>query len=168
VAAEKMRAGRTEKTNAMRVLDAHGVEYEVVPFPEHLRGAVEVSEFLQVSPDCVYKTLVVRRPGGKPILIMVPGGAQLDLKRVARAVNVKRVAMASHRDAERITGLKVGGISALALRGPRFDVLIHRDALRHDHVYVSAGRRGLNLRLAVADLVAVTAASVADLVRGTT
>jgi Cys-tRNA(Pro)/Cys-tRNA(Cys) deacylase len=152
----------TEKTNAMRSLDACGIEYEAFSFPDRIHSATAVAEVLGVPPCQVYKTLVVLRLAGKPLLVMVPADATLDLKRIARSVGEKRVNMASHRKAESITGLRVGGISALALLGPRFEVLIDRGALRQSHVLVSAGKRGLNLRLAVPDLVEATGARLVD------
>ena len=151
-----------EKTNAMRSLDARGVEYQAFAFPDHIHTATEVAEALKVPPSQVYKTLVVLRPGGKPLLVMLPADATLDLKRIARSVDEKRVIMAPQREAESLTGLKVGGISALALLGPRFDVILHRGALSQSHVLVSAGKRGLNLRVAVSDLVDVTDARLVD------
>ncbi len=108
----------------------------------------------------VYKTLVVEQdpPKGKPYLLMMPAGLEVDLKAFAAGLGVKKVRMASHRDAERHTGLKVGGISALALLDRGFGVYIHARAHDLDHVLVSAGERGMDVRMAVDDLVALTSA----------
>ena len=110
----------------------------------------------------VYKTLVALRPTGKPMLIMIAGDQELDLKRVARAVGEKKVRMASHKEAENLTGLQVGGISALALLNRPFDVFIDRPATELSHILVSAGKRGINLRVAVADLIQITRARVIE------
>jgi Cys-tRNA(Pro)/Cys-tRNA(Cys) deacylase len=147
-----------EKTNAMRVLDARKVHYDVLTFSPELHAAEAVAQALGLSPQQVYKTLVVLRTKGRPMLVMIAGDRELDLKRVAAAVGEKRVAMAAHREAEALTGLQVGGISALALLGRPFDVFIDRPALAWSHVYVSAGKRGINLRLAVEALIRVTQA----------
>ncbi len=147
-----------EKTNAMRVLDARKVHYDVVTFSPEIHSAEGVARVLGLSAQEVYKTLVVLRTQGKPMLVMIAGDRELDLKRVAAAVGEKKVVMAAHREAEVLTGLQVGGISALALLGRPFDVFIDRPALAWSHIYVSAGRRGVNLRLAVDALIRVTQA----------
>jgi Cys-tRNA(Pro)/Cys-tRNA(Cys) deacylase len=112
----------------------------------------------------VYKTLVVLThdagPGTtgqrRPLLVMIAADRVVDLKKVASAVGVKRVEMAPAREAERLTGLKIGGISALALLEKRFRVYLDELARGLDEIVISAGVRGLNLRLRVADLLRVT------------
>jgi Cys-tRNA(Pro)/Cys-tRNA(Cys) deacylase len=151
-----------EKTNAMRVLDARRVPYEVITFSPDIHSAEEVAEVTGVPPAEVYKTLVVRREHGKPLLVMIAGDRELDLKRLARAVGEKKLKMATHRQAEELTGLQVGGISPLALLNRGFDVYIDRPATELSHVYVSAGRRGIDLRVPVKDLVAITKAKVVE------
>jgi len=151
-----------EKNNALRLLDAQHVAYELITFSPDILSAISVAEAAGLPPEQVYKTLVVVRERGKPMLIMVAGDRELDLKLVARAVGDKKVRMASHREAEQLTGLQVGGISALALLNRPFDVFIDRPALEQSHIAVSAGRRGLNVRLAVTDLVRLTRAKVID------
>lgn len=148
-----------DRTNAMRALDARGVPYDVVAFAPDVRSAVGVAESAHVPAREVFKTLVVVRPKGRPLLVMAPGDRSVDLKRLARSVGEKRLSMASHAEAESLTGLQTGGISALALLGRPFDVVIDAAARELPHVLVSAGRRGVNLRLAVSDLVDVTGAT---------
>lgn len=148
------------KTNAMRVLEANGVVYEVFTFPPHIRSAVEVAKILGVPPAHVYKTLVALRSVGKPMLVMIPGDCELDRKRLASAIGEKRVTIASQREAERLTGLQVGGISALALAGRNFEVFIDQAAVGLSHIWVSAGKRGVDLRIAVEDLIRVTGAQI--------
>jgi Cys-tRNA(Pro)/Cys-tRNA(Cys) deacylase len=150
------------KNNAMRALDAQAIPYRVVTFPEEIHSARGVAEFVGVEPDVVYKTLVVLPPEGKPMLVMVDGTRELNLKRVATAVGEKRVRMASQREAEGLTHLKVGGISALALLNRPFRVFIDRPCLELTNVYVSAGERGINIRLRVVDLIHITHAEVID------
>ncbi len=153
-----------EKTNAMRLLDAHRIAYQVHAFSPDLHSAPEIAAALGVPPEIVFKTLVVLRSGGKPLLVMVPGDRELDLRRLAEAVGAKKVRMASHRQAEEMTGLQVGGISALALLHHGFEILLDRTALDRPHLLVSAGKRGLNLRLAPRDLVRVTGARTVEAV----
>jgi Cys-tRNA(Pro)/Cys-tRNA(Cys) deacylase len=156
------RKKRGPRTNSMRLLDANKVAYQVVTFAEDLHSAVEVAEAVGLSPDMVYKTLVVQRPRGKPLLVMVAGDKQIDLHALAASVGEKKLTMASHRDAEALTGLQVGGISPLALLNRGFDVYIDLAAEGLPTVFVSAGKRGIDLCLAVDDLVRVTGARWVD------
>jgi Cys-tRNA(Pro)/Cys-tRNA(Cys) deacylase len=113
----------------------------------------------------VLKTLVVLREAAgraKPLLVLVPSDRQVDLRRVGHALGEKRLRMATQREAERLTGLKVGGISALAVRAGAFEVLVDRSAARWERVHVSAGVRGVDLELAPADLLAVTGGRLVD------
>jgi Cys-tRNA(Pro)/Cys-tRNA(Cys) deacylase len=148
----------TPRTNAMRLLDANGIRYEVFAFSTDIHSATGVAEVLGLDPATVYKTLVVQRTRGKPLLVMVAGDSTIDLKALAASVGEKKLHIATHRDAESLTGLQVGGISALALLNRGFDMCIDRAAQDLQQVLVSAGQRGINLRLAVSDLVRVTGA----------
>jgi Cys-tRNA(Pro)/Cys-tRNA(Cys) deacylase len=150
------------KLNSMRVLEAQSVSYEVFTYPPQRHSAVEVAELAGVPPAQVYKTLVVQREEGKPLLVMVAGDRELNLKRLAAAIGEKKLSMASHRDAERLTGLRVGGISPLALLNRGFEIYVDQAAADQSHVYVSAGQRGVNLRVAVEDLLQVTGARLVE------
>jgi Cys-tRNA(Pro)/Cys-tRNA(Cys) deacylase len=151
-----------KSTNAARLLEARGIPYDIVTFSPDVLSAGGVAEHTGLPLEEVYKTLVVLRPRGKPMLVLIDGSRELNLKVIARAVGEKKVRMASHREAEGLTGLQVGGISALALLNRPFDVFIDRPALDRSHVCVSAGKRGINLRLPVADLIRLTRARVID------
>jgi Cys-tRNA(Pro)/Cys-tRNA(Cys) deacylase len=150
------------KTNSMRALDARKIPYQVFTFSPDIHSAAGVAEAVGLPTQEVYKTLVVARPQGKPMLIMIAGDRELDLKQVAQAVGEKKVRMASHNEAEALTGLQVGGISALALLNRPFEVFIDRPASELSHVLVSAGKRGINLRVAVPDLIRVTRARIIE------
>jgi Cys-tRNA(Pro)/Cys-tRNA(Cys) deacylase len=158
---------KLDKTNAMRLLDQRRVPYEALAYDPAIHSAVGVAEVLGVPPERVYKTLVAlhEAPGRRPLLVMIAGPEELDLRLLARSVESKAVRMAPQREAERLTGLLVGGIGALALVGKPFEPCIERAALDHDWVLVNGGRRGLNLKLAVSDLIALTGARVVDAVR---
>lgn len=152
---------KTLRTQAMRALDARKIAYTVHLFPETIRDAAEVAAEIGWSPAQVFKTLVVLRedqPNAHPMLVMVPAAATLNLRRFAKAIGVKSARMATHEQAEHLTGLKVGGISALALLNRPFDVFIDASAQQFDQICVSGGQRGVDLQLAVADLLAVTGA----------
>lgn len=124
-------------------------------------SADEAAALLDAPADRVYKTLVVLRedaPSAKPLLVMAPSDRELDLKLLAAAVGAKRVRMAAQREAERLTGMQAGGISALGLQRPAFEVLIDERARDAGRIHMSAGVRGMDIELAVDDVVAVTGA----------
>ena len=146
------------KNNVIRLLDARKIAYQAFTFSEEIHSAEGAAAAMGVSAHEVYKTLVVLRERGRPLLVLVPGGRQLDLRRLAAAVGEKKLRMATQREAEALTGLQVGGISALALLHKGFPVYIDESACRLDQIYVSGGQRGLNIRLAVADFVRLTGA----------
>lgn len=150
----------TVKPLAIRMLEQKRIAHVVFTFDDSIRSADGVAAHTGIAPELVYKTLVLEQdpPKGKPYLLMMPATAEVDLKRTAAALGVKKLRMASHRDAERYTGLQVGGISALALPGRGFPVFIEEEALAHPEILVSAGQRGWDVRLAVTDLLALTGA----------
>ena len=152
---------KPKKLNSMRVLERAKVSYEVLVFPDTLHSAEGVADYLGIPRYLVYKTLVVERLGrGKPLLVIVPGDRELDLKKLAVSVGEKKLRMASHSDAERLTKLKVGGISPLALLNRGFDIYLDRPAVEQERIVISAGRRGVNLRVGVTDLIEITGCGV--------
>ncbi|HLY30788.1 MAG TPA: aminoacyl-tRNA deacylase [Ktedonobacterales bacterium] len=151
---------KISKTMAMRALDARHISYEVFTYPEAIHSAEEVAALLGVEPQRVFKTLVALADGARHLLIVTPGDRELDMRLVARAVGAKSAQMASQREAERLTGLKVGGISPLALLNQRFEVYLDAPGAALEELYINGGQRGVNLRLRVADLLVVTGAHV--------
>lgn len=155
-------AAKGPKTNAMRVLDAHHVAYEAHYYSSEVHSAEEVARIVGAAPAHVFKTLVVlpESGSGRPLLVMVPANAELDLKLLGQqpGVGEKRLRMATQREAESLTGLLVGGISPLALLQKGFRVFIDDSVLQLDRAYVSGGQRGVNLCLAASDLLTVTRA----------
>lgn len=152
--------------NVTRMLDSRKIKYQACDLPAEKLGAVEAAEILGVSPSLVYKTIVaLPAASGKPILALVPGDSELDLKALASALGNKKVKVASHKQAEEITGLQTGGISPLALINKGFRVYIDRSANDHDQIYLSGGQRGLNIQIAPADLVKITNARIAAIMK---
>jgi Cys-tRNA(Pro)/Cys-tRNA(Cys) deacylase len=148
----------------MRVLDARDVPYTATAYDERggFHTAEEAAPILGLPLNAMYKTLVVLRdsdPRRRPLVVMVPSDAQLDLKALASAVGEKKLRMASQREAEQLTGMKVGGISVLGLKNPTaFDVYIDERAHHLETIHISSGERGIELALRTADLVAATGA----------
>jgi Cys-tRNA(Pro)/Cys-tRNA(Cys) deacylase len=150
------------RTNAIRRLEARGVAFETRRFAPSIHHAGEAARAMGLPPAAVYKTLVIQRERGRPLLVMVPGPCQIDLRRLAAALGEKRLSLARRQDAERLTGLPVGGIGALALLDRPFDVYLDRAALSLRQIWVNPGRRGINVGLPVEDLIQVTGARLVD------
>ena len=147
--------------NVTRMLDAKKINYTAYELPAEKIGAEAAAHILGVPASEVYKTIVVLREGkGKPLLILVPGGTEVNLKAVARVIGEKKVHLGTERQAEEITGLQAGGISPLALINRGFQVLIDSSASSLVSLHVSGGERGLNLRIGVIDLVRLTHAKI--------
>ncbi len=153
-------------TPATVALDAAGVAFTVHAY-EHDPAAAsygeEAAEAMGVSQDRVFKTLLADVDGTLTVGV-VPVAARLDLKALAAAVGGKHAAMADPAAAERATGYVLGGISPLGQR-KRLRTVLDDSALAHPTVYVSAGRRGLEVELAPRDLLTLTAATAAPIGR---
>ena len=150
--------------NVTRFLDSKKIPYSIFELPVEKLGAEETAEALGVPLELIYKSIVLlREKPGKPILAVVPGTNNVNLKAVAAAVGEKKVRLSTLVEAEKLTGLQVGGISPLALINKGFTILLDSSAVQHEHIHVSGGQRGLNVRLGVNALVEVTRAMVAKL-----
>jgi Cys-tRNA(Pro)/Cys-tRNA(Cys) deacylase len=156
------------RTNAARLLESRGIAHRVRVYDAEgaFHSADEAAALLGVPAASVFKTLVVLReaPGRhRPLLVLVPSSRQLELRGLGRALGEKRLRMATQREAEQLTGLQVGGISALAVRPGAFEVLVDQSAGTLPQIHVSAGVRGVDLELAPQDLLAVTGGRMVDL-----
>ncbi|HEV7495845.1 Cys-tRNA(Pro) deacylase [Baekduia sp.] len=152
-------AGR--ETPATRAAKAAGITYSLHEYDHDPRAesyAGEAAEVLDLDPRRVFKTLVVT-VGDDLAVAIVPAAGQLDLKAVG-----KRAAMADMARAEKVTGYVAGGISPLGQR-KRLPTFLDESADEHDTIFVSAGRRGLEIELAPTDLTALTGADVRALAR---
>jgi Cys-tRNA(Pro)/Cys-tRNA(Cys) deacylase len=152
--------------NITRLLDARSIPYTVFELPAEKLGALETARLLNVPEEQVFKTIVVTREAkGKPILAVVPGTSEVDLKALAKAVDEKKLILPTEREAERLTGLQAGGISPLALINKGFQVVLDEDAQLFDEIHISGGQRGLNILLPVDSLIQLTGAQVAPICR---
>jgi Cys-tRNA(Pro)/Cys-tRNA(Cys) deacylase len=152
------------KNNVTRLLDQLKIKYTAFELPAEKLGAEKTAELLQVPLELVYKTIVIKRDRrGKPILAVVPGTCEVDLKALAKAVEEKKVYLTTQKEAESMTKLQAGGISPLALINRGFQVVIDHSAQDQDEIHISGGQRGLNLRLNPFDLVKLTAARIANI-----
>jgi Cys-tRNA(Pro)/Cys-tRNA(Cys) deacylase len=147
--------------NVTRFLDSRKIKYCAYETPVEKLGAGETARILGVPPEVVYKSIVVRREKPKkPLLAVLPGPWNVDLKLLAAALGEKKVHLPTEREAEQLTGLQAGGISPLALLNKGFQVVIDSSALTYPEIHISGGQRGLNIKLPVADLISLTNARV--------
>ena len=161
--ASKRGAGGTPATVALTRAGIAFTEHAYAHDPAAASYGVEAAEVLGLDPARVFKTLLAS-VDGRLVVGIVPVSGQLDLKAVAAAVGGKKAAMADPAAAERATGYVVGGISPVGQKRAHPTVL-DASATDLDVVYVSGGRRGLDLGLSPADLVRVTGATVAPIGR---
>lgn len=157
------------KLNSMRLLDTRGIKYVAKEYDAsgEFHSAIDAAALIGAPPEQVYKTLIVLRDpptAGKPIIVMIASSAEVDLRLLAKSLGAakQKLRMATQREAESLTGLQVGGISALALLNRGFEICIDSHADTLDQIHTSAGQRGLDLQLGVKDLVALTRAKVVD------
>ncbi|MFI8964567.1 Cys-tRNA(Pro) deacylase [Streptomyces sp. NPDC053493] len=164
---QKKNGGSGGGTPATVALTAAGTAYTLHAYehdPATPSYGEEAAEALGVTPDRVFKTLVADVDGELTVAV-VPVAGQLDLKALASAVGGKRAAMADPAAAERTTGYVRGGISPLGQR-KRLRTVLDSSAASHETICISAGRRGLEVELAPADLAALTDAVLAPIGRG--
>nr|WP_163501111.1 Cys-tRNA(Pro) deacylase [Halomonas socia] len=154
-------------TPAIKALARAKVPHQVLDYPHDPRApayGLEAAEALGLAPQSVFKTLLARLDDGRLVVAMVPVSAQLDLKALARAAGARKATMAEPGDAERATGYVLGGISPLGQK-KRLESFIDASAAGRDPLYISGGRRGLEIALACADLIALTGAKLTPLAR---
>ena len=153
-------------TPAVQVATKAGVQFDLLEY-EHQPGAesygLEAASALGLAPALVFKTLVVQ-VDGRLFVALVPVDRELDLKALAAAVGGKRAEMAPLAAAEKVTGYVAGGISALGQRR-RLPTIVDDSAQRLERMCISAGRRGLEMRLKPEDLARLTSARFAPIAR---
>jgi len=157
----------TGGTPATVMLDRASVPYRTHPYRHDSRAesyGAEAAEQLGVDPRQIFKTLIAS-VDGTLVCAVVPVAARLDLKALAAAAGGRRAELADPAKAQRTTGYVLGGISPLGHRS-RIPVLVDESATGFDQVYVSAGKRGLQLELAPSDLIRVAQASTAAIATG--
>lgn len=154
-----------QMTPAINVLKKAGVVYRIHEYQHDEAAAsygLEAAEALGVETAQVFKTLIVNLQPKKFVVGIIPVTSQLSLKALALAAGGKSASMAGSKDAERATGYVVGGISPLGQKR-RLVTVIDQSALTHPAIFVSGGRRGLDIRVGPTDLITLTAAKVANI-----
>lgn len=159
-----MAHGRIEKTNAARLLDRAKIAYELISYrvdEEHL-AATHVAEQLGEDIACVFKTLVLKGDRTGYFVCVVPGDHEVDLKAAAKVSGNKKVDLIPMKELLPVTGYIRGGCSPIGMK-KAFPTYIHASASEHPFIYISAGVRGLQLKLAPADLAAYVRAAFAEI-----
>ncbi|MCU1716461.1 Cys-tRNA(Pro) deacylase [Pseudomonas sp. 5P_3.1_Bac2] len=145
-------------TPALDLLKKHRIEHQVLSYshdPKVASYGLEAADKLNLPPPQVFKTLLASSEKGELLVAVVPVTGSLDLKALAHAAGVKKADMADPAAAQRATGYLVGGISPLGQK-KRLRTFIDASAQQFPHIYVSAGRRGLDVQLAATDLARLT------------
>lgn len=155
---------KEEKTNVMRVLDQKKIPYTPHTYPHgdgEAPDGVTVAQNLGINPDQVFKTLVTKGASGGYYVFDIPVAATLDLKKAAKAVGEKSIAMLHSRELLPLTGYVHGGCSPIGMK-KQFPTVFHETAEILDTIMVSAGKIGFQVELSPADLIELVGGTTAD------
>jgi Cys-tRNA(Pro)/Cys-tRNA(Cys) deacylase len=153
-------------TNAARLLDGLKIGYELRPYevdPDDLT-AISVAKKIGMPPEQVFKTLLAHTNAGEHVFAVIPGDAELDLKKLAHAAGAKKAELASLKEVEPLTGYIRGGVTVMAAKKP-FPAFADETIELFDVISVSAGQRGLQLILSPADYLRASESTLADLTK---
>lgn len=155
-----------QKTNVARLLDKAKIPYELVPYTvdENNLAADHVAEELGEDINQVFKTLILHGDRSGYFVCVVPGNTEVDLKKAAKAAGAKKAEMIPMKELLPLTGYIRGGCSPIGMKKP-FPTFFHTSALDFDVIYVSAGVRGLQLKINPQDLISYVRANVTDLIQ---
>lgn len=153
------------KTNVARILDVKKVPYTLVPYivDENNLAATHIAEQLNEDIAQVFKTLVLRGDKTGLIVCVIPGDKEVDLKKAAKLSGNKKVEMILMKELLPLTGYIRGGCCPIGMKKP-FPTWIHSTCTDFEYIYISAGVRGLQLKINPKDLVAVVGATIGDLI----
>lgn len=158
---------KINKTNVARILDQKKIRYELVPYEvdENDLAATHVASQLGEDIGQVFKTLVLRGDKNGLLVCVIPGDKEVDLKKAAKLSGNKKVEMIAMKELLPLTGYIRGGCCPIGMKKP-FPTWIHSTCVDFPFIFISAGVRGLQLKINPSDLLGATGASVADLIAG--
>ena len=164
-----MRHAPVEKTNAARLLDRLGIAYELRPYEvdESDLTAISVARKIGMPPEQVFKTLLTSTNAGAHVFGVIPGDAELDLKKLAAACGAKKMELAGLKEVEPLTGYVRGGVTVMGAK-KHFPAFVDETMELFEAISVSAGQRGLQLVMSPADYLRAAEATVADLTKDPT
>jgi len=156
---------KIQKTNVARLLDSHHIAYDLIPYEvdESDLSAVHVATLLNEPIEVVFKTLVLRGDKTGLFVCVIPGADEVNLKLVAKVSGNKNCALIPMKDLLGLTGYVRGGCSPLGMK-KHFPTYIHETCLLYEIIYISAGVRGLQVKLNPMDLISLTEAKLCTLV----
>ena len=156
---------KIQKTNAARILDRLKVAYELVPYEvdESDLSAIHVAKQLGQPIEQVFKTILLRGDKSGVFVCIIPGAEEVDLKLAARVSANKNAETVEMKELLPLTGYIRGGCSPLGMKKP-YPVYLHRSAIQYPFIYISAGQRGLQLKLSPIDLQNAVTATICDLI----
>jgi len=152
-----------KKTNAARLLDAKSIDYDLAEYEvdENDLSATTLAKKLGQDVEQIFKTLVLRGDKTGVLVAVIPGNAEVDLKKAAKVSGNKNCAMVLQKELLGLTGYIRGGCSPLGMKKP-YPIYIHETCQLFDQIYISAGQRGLQLKLNPEDLIRMINAEVCD------
>ena len=155
-----------QKTNVARLLDKAKIAYELVPYTvdENNLAADHVAEELGEDINQVFKTLILHGDRCGYFVCVVPGNTEVDLKKAAKAAGAKKTEMIPMKELLPLTGYIRGGCSPIGMK-KAFPTYFHQSALNFDEIFVSAGVRGLQLKISPQDLIKYVRATITDLIQ---
>ena len=158
---------KINKTNVARILDQKKIRYELVPYEvdENDLAATHVASQLGEDIRQVFKTLVLRGDKNGLLVCVIPGDKEVDLKKAAKLSGNKKVEMIAMKELLPLTGYIRGGCCPIGMKKP-YPTWIHSTCVDFPFIFISAGVRGLQLKINPSDLLGATGASVADLIAG--
>jgi len=154
------------KTNGARILESLGIGFELREYevdPDDL-SAISVAEKVNMPPEQVFKTLLTTGGPGEYVFAVIPGDAELDFKKLARAAGLRKAEMAPLKDVQPLTGYIRGGVTVFGAKKP-YPVFVDETVILFDRMSVSAGARGTQLILAPDDYLRAAEAQTADLTK---
>src|SRR5574344_2140092 len=156
---------KISKTNVARLLDKAKVKYELIPYDvdENDLSAIHVAESLGEDIEQVFKTLVLHGEKSGYFVCVIPGEHEIDLKLAAKVSGNKKCDLIPLKDLLPLTGYIRGGCSPIGMK-KHFPTYFHETVTNHENVYVSAGQRGLQIKIAPNDLIKEAQATLADLI----
>lgn len=154
-----------KKTNAARILDQYKIDYDLVEYEidENDLSAINVARKLGQDVEQVFKTLVMRGDKTGVFVVVIPGDAEVDLKKAAKLSGNKNAEMVAMKELLPLTGYIRGGCTPIGMK-KTYPNFIHETCILYDFIYISAGIRGMQIKIAPADLIELTKMTVADFI----
>lgn len=138
--------------NYLQTLKERKIEYEIRKYPKAIRDTTLVAQYINIPQNQLFKSLVVVATNSKPLLVMIPSNMHLLIEELQTTLGIYSLRFATLEQAERYTGMKVGGISPLGILDKQIPIYISDAVLLYDWIVMSAGERGVSVKIATKDL----------------